>query len=83
MGEARVCRCASGTASQRQECEAGSRARTREYLDLEMSEEDARLAYATEQKPDDVWTSPDCTAFTSIQRVNKARLGPRWRPAGE
>ena len=54
------------------------------YLDLDKADDKEMLMkYAAEKKPDDVWTSPDCTAFTSMQRVNKARLGRRWRPAGE
>ena len=44
-------------------------------------DKDALLAYAADLKPHDLWTSPDCRPFTSVQRVNKARYGKR--PTGE
>ena len=54
------------------------------YLDLEKKKDkDMLLAYAAEKKPDDLWSSPDCTPFTTVQRINKGRHGKRWRPAGE
>ena len=46
---------------------------------------DRRLlrAYAAQHKPQDLWTSPDCSAFTPVQRINHARCGEHWRPPGE
>ena len=40
-------------------------------------------AYAAQHKPQHLWTSPDCSAFTPVQRINHARLGEHWRPLGE
>ncbi len=39
-------------------------------------------AYANKWKPDDLWTSPDCTTRTSIQHINKHRYED-GRPPGE
>ena len=52
------------------------------YLDLDKDDDkDALMAYAAETQPDDLWTSPGCTAFTGVQRINKRRTGAR--PKGE
>ena len=52
------------------------------YLDLGKDDDkDALMAYAAETQPEDLWTSPDCTAFTGVQRINKGRTGAR--PKGE
>ena len=41
------------------------------YLDLDKeADKDALLAYAADKMPDDLWTSPDCKAFTTVQRIN-------------
>ena len=53
------------------------------YLDLDKeADRDALMAYAADKMPDDLWTSPDCTAFTTVQRINHARNGGK-RPARE
>ena len=46
---------------------------------------DRRLlrAYAARHKPQHLWTSPDCSAFTPVQRINHARCGEHWGPPGE
>ena len=52
------------------------------YLDLdEGADRDALMVYAAKHSPADIWTSPDCTSFTSVQRINRARCG--GRPRGE
>ena len=52
------------------------------YLDLDQEgDRDALTTYAAEYSPADLWTSPDCTSFTSVQRINSARCGRR--PRGE
>ena len=39
-------------------------------------------AYAKRWRPDDLWTSPDCTTRSSLQHINKHKY-PDGRPAGE
>ena len=52
-------------------------------LDLDKSADKVRLrAYAKRWRPDDLWTSPDCTTRSSLQHINKHRYSS-GRPAGE
>ena len=54
------------------------------HLDLSVPKDRALLEnFARTYKPRDLWTSPDCTCFTYLQRINKARRHGEWRPAGE
>ena len=60
------------------------------YLDL-TQKEDRRLVTrnAAKHRPEDLWTSPECRCFTSMQRVNnavktaKGKRAKKWRPRGE
>ena len=52
------------------------------YLDLaDRKDKFLLVAFAAARQPDDLWTSPDCTALASVQHINTARYGKR--PAGE
>ena len=60
----------------------------RRYLDLHEPEDRKLLSkYAAGKTPRDLWTSPECRPFASLQNMNIARQrnsGRRgWRPAGE
>lgn len=54
------------------------------YLDLDQQNDKNLLEeYAREHSPDDLWTSPACTALCSVQHINKGKRHQGWRPKGE
>jgi hypothetical protein len=53
-------------------------------MDLDQEEDKKLLVkYVMEKKPKDLWTAPECTSFTSMQRINVAQHHPLWRPPRE
>ena len=57
------------------------------HLDLDNLVDRRHLvAYVKKMRPRDLWTSPCCRTFSSIQCVNQkrySRRGRQWRPSGE
>ena len=56
------------------------------FLNLDKREDKRFLKeYAEEYKPNDLWTSPSCRVFCSVQRINRRQFSIRkeWRPRGE